>query len=47
MGVILVDTIGGGLGWSLGAVRVSRSFPALSVTQARIKGISILFITCI
>jgi hypothetical protein len=41
----LVDTVGGDLGWSLGVVRVSRSFSALPVTQARIKGILILFIT--
>jgi hypothetical protein len=40
-----VDTVGGDLGWSLGVVRVSRSFSALPVTQARIKGILMLFIT--
>jgi hypothetical protein len=40
-----VDTVGGDLGWYLGVVRVSRSFSALPVTQARIKGILILFIT--
>jgi hypothetical protein len=39
-----VDTIGGDLSWSLGVVHVSRSFSALPVTQARIKGILILFI---
>ena len=42
-----MDTVGGNLGWSLGVVRFSRSFSALSVTQARIKGILILFITCV
>jgi hypothetical protein len=42
-----VDTVGGDLGWSLGVVRVSRSFSTLPVTQARIKGILILFITYI
>jgi hypothetical protein len=41
----MVDTVGGDLGWSLGVVHVSRSFSALPVTQARIKGILILFIT--
>jgi hypothetical protein len=40
-----VDTVGGDLGWSLDVVRVSRSFFALSVIQARIKSILILFIT--
>jgi hypothetical protein len=40
-----VDIVGGDLGWSLGVVRVSQSFSVLSVTQARIKGILILFIT--
>jgi hypothetical protein len=40
-----VDTVGGDLGWYLGVVRVSRSFSALPVTQERIKGILILFIT--
>jgi hypothetical protein len=40
-----VDTVGGDLGWSLGVVRISRSFFALPVTQARIKRILILFIT--
>jgi hypothetical protein len=39
-----VDTVGGDLGWSLGVVRVSRSFSVLPVTQAPIKGILILFI---
>jgi hypothetical protein len=42
-----VDTVGGDLSWSLGVVRVSRSFSALPMTQARIKGILILFITYI
>jgi hypothetical protein len=42
-----VDTVGGDLGWSLGVVRVSLSFSALPVTQAHIKGILILFITCV
>jgi hypothetical protein len=43
--MFLVDTIGGDLEWSFGIVRVSRSFSALPVTQERIKGILILFIT--
>jgi hypothetical protein len=42
-----VDTVGGDLGWSLGVVRVSRSFFVLPVTQVRIKGILILFISCV
>jgi hypothetical protein len=42
-----VDTVIGDLGWSLGVVRVSRSFSALPVTQAHINGILILFITYI
>jgi hypothetical protein len=40
-----VDTIGRDFGWSLGVVRISRSFSALPVTQALIKDILILFIT--
>jgi hypothetical protein len=40
-----VDTVGGDLSWSLNVVRVSRSFSAFPVTQVRIKGILILFIT--
>jgi hypothetical protein len=39
-----VDTVGENLSWSLGVVRVSRSFSALPVTQAHIKSILILFI---
>jgi hypothetical protein len=42
-----VDTVGGDLGWSLGVVCVSLSSSALPVTQARIKSILILFITCV
>jgi hypothetical protein len=42
-----VDTVGGDLGWSVGVVRVSRSFSALLVTQTRIKSILILFITSV
>jgi hypothetical protein len=42
-----VDTVGGDLDWSFGVVRVSQSFSALPVTQTRIKGILILFITYI
>jgi hypothetical protein len=45
--MFLMNTVGGDLGWFLGVVRVSRSFSALPMTQARIKGILILFITCV
>jgi hypothetical protein len=40
-----VDIVGGDLGLSLGVVCVFLSFSVLPVTQARIKGILILFIT--
>jgi hypothetical protein len=43
--VLIVDTVGGDLGWSLDVKHVSRSFFALPVTQVRIKGILILFIS--
>jgi hypothetical protein len=43
--MFLVDTVREDLGWSLGVVRVSRSFSAFPVTQTYIKGILILFIT--
>jgi hypothetical protein len=42
-----VDTVGGDLSWSLGVVRVFRSFSALPVTQTCIKDILFLFITYI
>jgi steroid 5-alpha reductase family enzyme len=46
-GLFFVDTVGVDLGWSLGVVHISRSFSVLPVTQARIKGILILFISCV